>query len=317
MQLAGVWRVPLTAKTGLTLAGGPAGEPAIGPVAFMHRASAAENPFAPLSHHTFDSTHVSFGVVTAAVDHGPVTLEASVFNGREPDQHRWDFDFGALDSFAARVWVKPSAKWDFQVSSARLKDPEELEPEEVTRTTASATWFAPHGRDFSSVTAGFGLNSVNGESRRAFFAEGTHHQGLNSLFGRLEVVEVETSVLATGLTLAQLPAASTVPVYCPSTASHCTNIDAGQKDRVTALSLGGVRDVLRWRGFEGGVGAAVTMYGVPNLLKPAHGDHPVSFQLFFRLRPPTGSMGPMFNMRMTQPVKSMAPAEMDHHHQMD
>src|SRR4051812_20001471 len=81
MQLAAVWRTPLSASTGLTIAGGPAGEPALGPIAFMHRASAAENPFAPLGHHTFDSTHIAFGVVTAAVDHGRWTIEGSVFNG--------------------------------------------------------------------------------------------------------------------------------------------------------------------------------------------------------------------------------------------
>jgi hypothetical protein len=65
MQVAAVWRVPVGGRTGFTIAGAPVGEPAIGPVAFMHRASAAENPLAPLSHHTFDSTHIAFGVVTA------------------------------------------------------------------------------------------------------------------------------------------------------------------------------------------------------------------------------------------------------------
>ena len=89
MQLAASWRIPLNGSTGLTLAGGPAGEPALGPVAFMHRASATDNPTAPLGHHTFDSTHVSFGVITAAVDHGPWVVEGSLFNGREPDENRW------------------------------------------------------------------------------------------------------------------------------------------------------------------------------------------------------------------------------------
>src|SRR5204863_3706610 len=177
MQLAGIWRVAFTSKTGFTIAGGPSGEPAIGPVAFMHRASAAEIPLAPLSHHTFDSTHIAFGVITAAVDHGPVTIEGSVFNGREPDQHRWDFDFGALDSFAARLWVKPSPQWEFQVSSARLKHPEELEPGNITRTTMSGAWFRPSGADFSAVTVGFGINAREDVNRHAFFAEGTRHRG--------------------------------------------------------------------------------------------------------------------------------------------
>src|SRR5206468_8989554 len=97
MQLAAVWRTPITNGTGLTLAGGPVGEPALGPVAFMHRASAAEYPFASLGHHTFDSTHIAFGMITAAVDHGPWIVEGSIFNGREPDENRWNVDFGALD----------------------------------------------------------------------------------------------------------------------------------------------------------------------------------------------------------------------------
>jgi hypothetical protein len=84
MQLAAVWRVPLSAATAFTLAGGPVGEPALGPVAFMHRASAAENPTAPLSHHNFDSTHIAFGVVTAAIDHGPWVVEGSVMRLAQP-----------------------------------------------------------------------------------------------------------------------------------------------------------------------------------------------------------------------------------------
>ena len=120
MQLSVVWRVPLNDSTGFTLAGAPVGEPALGPVAFMHRASAADNPTAPLGHHTFDSTHLAFGVVTAAIDRGAWVVEGSVFNGREPDDNRWDFDFGRLDSFSGRVWFKPSDEWEFQASSVNL-----------------------------------------------------------------------------------------------------------------------------------------------------------------------------------------------------
>src|SRR5262245_58527078 len=141
MQLAATWRIPVTEATGLTLSGGPSGEPALGPVAFMHRASAADNPTAPLGHHTFDSTHIAFGVITAAVDHGPWVLEGSVFNGREPDEHRWNLEFGPLDSFSGRLWFKPRRDWEIQVSSGRLTDPEQLEPgHNVVRTTASASW---------------------------------------------------------------------------------------------------------------------------------------------------------------------------------
>jgi len=58
------------------------------------------------------------------------------------------------------------------------------------------------------------------------------------------------------------------------------------------------RDVLALRGFSAGLGAAMTVYTVPSALKGAYTDNPVSFQLFFRLRPPAGAMGRMWNMRM-------------------
>jgi hypothetical protein len=64
--------------------------------------------------------------------------------------------------------------------------------------------------------------------------------------------------------------------------------------------VGAVRDLVNWRGFEGALGAAATVYAVPEVLRSAYGNHPVSFQLFFRLRPPA-PMGRMLNMRMSQP----------------
>src|SRR5258708_6016795 len=176
MQRAGVWRIPVTRATGVTFAGGPVGEPALGPVAFMHRASAADNPTAPLSHHTFDSTHIAFGVVTAAVDHGPWVIEGSVFNGREPDQNRWDFDFGPLDSVSGRLWYRPNAEWEFQISSGRLVSPEELESgHNIIRSTVSGSWTRKNGATIASVTAGLGINDTDHGTRGAFFLEGARH----------------------------------------------------------------------------------------------------------------------------------------------
>ena len=303
-QLAAIWRIPIAGKTGLTIAGGPAGEPALGPVAFMHRPSASENPFAPLSHHVFDSTHISFGVVTAAVDHGPWTVEGSVFNGREPDENRWNFDFGALDSVSGRVWFRPTNRWEFQVSTGHLKNPEQLEPGNIQRTTASGAWFNRDGDDYTAVTVAYGMNAADNGRRHAALAEVTKHFGLNSLYARTEVLQVETAVLQTCCAIVPLGGVS-LPPTCPS-AVHCVGggqTDPGRLDTVGAFTFGGVRDVLRRRGFEGGFGGGITFYAVPNLLKATHGEQPVSFQLFFRLRPPvTEGMGRMWNMRMSQPM---------------
>jgi hypothetical protein len=283
MQLAAVWRVPMTSTTGFTLAGGPAGEPALGPIAFMHRASAAEYPFAALSHHTFDSTHIAYGVVTAAVDRGPWTVEGSLFNGREPDDERWDLDVGALDSVAGRVWYRPTDRWEFQASTGHLVDPERLDPGNVQRTTASASWLKQNDMDFSAATIGYGVNATDHGRRHAVFGEGTRHAGSSSMFLRLELLQVETNLLR-------------------ADAIHATDDEVERKDVLGAATIGGVRDILRWRGFEGGVGGGVTFYAVPDALKASHGRHPVSFQVFFRLRPPAGGAGRMWNMRMARPM---------------
>jgi hypothetical protein len=248
MQLAAVWRMPVTEATGFTLAGGPVGEPSLGPVAFMHRASAADNPTAPLGHHTFDSTHIAFGVVTAAVDHGPWVVEASLFNGREPDENRWDIEFGRLDSFSGRVWYRPNDEWEFQTSSGRLKDPETLEPGNIVRSTASASWTRKNGMAISSVTAAYGRNNTDHGDRSAFFAEGSRHADMNTIYGRFEAVQVETALLQT------------------DTVVHGAAADLSSP--VLAFTVGGVRDIVSWRGFEGGIGADVSFYGVPDALQP-------------------------------------------------
>jgi len=280
MQLAAVWRLPIGTKTGFTLAGGPSAEPALGPVAFMHRASAMENPLAPLSHHTFDSTHIAFGVITAAVDHGAWMGEVSVFNGREPDEHRWDFDFGALDSFSGRLWFRPREQWEFQVSSGRLKSPEELGHGDVVRTTASGSWLRAAGENFTAVTAALGVNATEDADRASFLMEGARRAGSNALYGRLEIVQVETGTILND-----------------SSISHAV------KDTVGAFTVGGVRALPAWRRVESGVGAAVTFYAVPASLEASYGSGPVSFQVFFRLRLAAGPMGRMWNMHMVKPMK--------------
>jgi hypothetical protein len=280
MQAAAIWRVPVTDATGITLAGAPVGEPALGPVAYMHRPSAAENPGAPLSHHTLDSTHISMGVLTAGIDHGPWAVETSLFNGREPDDNRWDLmDPGPLDSWSARLWFKPSSTWQFQVSYGHLTQPEATEPGDVKRATASGAWFKRRPDGFTAVTVAYGRNDKERDSYNAILAEATHRRGAITFYGRLETLQVETGLLLTGV-----PGIDEAPSV------------------VTALTVGGTHELTRWRGFEIAAGGDVTTNGVPEVLQPAYGAHPVSFRIFFRVRAPAGHMGRMWNMVMSQPM---------------
>jgi len=263
MQLAAAWKTSLGENASLTIAGGPVAEPALGPIAFMHRASAVDYPTAPLGHHTFDSTHIAFGVITGAVDYRRWTVEGSVFNGREPDQHRWNIEVAPLDSYSGRVWFRPSAEWAVQASVGRLTDPEELEPGDITRTTASVSWTRVAGTGVAGVTVGYGRNDTPHGDRNAVVVEAARHAGVTTVYGRFESAQLETAG------------------------------DAA----VAALTIGAVRDVIRRRPFEAGIGADVTFYGVPDALEPAYSPRPLSVHLFLRVRPVAGAMR-MWNMRL-------------------
>jgi hypothetical protein len=156
MGLSLAYEQPLGRAT-LLLRGGPVDEPALGPTAFMHRASATLHSTAPLAHHELDSTHITPGVVTAGVRAGSWQVESSAFRGREPDEDRLDIDFGALDSYSVRgSWIRGGTR--AQVSVGRIEDPDVTEPGDVTRITASVERSgAIAGRD-AALTLAWGRN---------------------------------------------------------------------------------------------------------------------------------------------------------------
>ena len=199
MQAAVVWRVPLPRAYRLTLAGAPVGEPALGPIAFMHRSSAFENPTAPLGHHTLDSTHISMGVLTAGLERGRMMVEGSVFRGAEPDEQRWDvMDYGPLDSWAVRGWYRPG-RWELQLSHGFLTNPEASDPGNVRRTTASASWMARRGSGWTAATLAWGRNNDPGQDFTSLLAEATHVTGKTTIYGRAERADRESDVLRFGI----------------------------------------------------------------------------------------------------------------------
>ncbi|HZR09016.1 MAG TPA: hypothetical protein VFA79_10570, partial [Myxococcales bacterium] len=170
METAAIWRRPVGTDAGVELYAAASGEPALGPTAFMHRVSALNNPLPPIGHHWEDATHIAFGVLTAGVYTQAVKLEGSLFHGREPDENRWDFDFGALDSWSARLSANPTRETSLQISYGFLKSPESLRPSEsLHRATASATWSVPwRAKGNLAVTALWGRNIEPDHSTDAF-----------------------------------------------------------------------------------------------------------------------------------------------------
>ena len=193
MELSASYSHRLANSDSLFVYVGYPGEPALGPVAFMHRASAEDDPAAPITHHWLDSTHVTFGVVTAGYVHDDWKFEVSQFTGREPDQFRFNFDPARFDSTSARLSWNPTANWSLQVSWGFLKSPEQLEPTvNETRYTASATYVTPLGEDSSlAATLAFGRKQLTGGTgENGFLAEAEYKPAdLWTIFARAESID--------------------------------------------------------------------------------------------------------------------------------
>jgi hypothetical protein len=193
MELAAKYDRPLTSALRWQIYGGPAGEPALGPSAYPHRLSAMPNPLAPISHHWLDATHITFGVVTGAVYGNKWKAEASVFNGREPDEDRVDLDLAALDSVSGRFWVLPTPSVALQVSAGHLEAAEGGDAGEprtnVGRVTASATYHrAFQTESVWATTLAWGRNDEDDQSSNAFLIESSVTLNERDVwFGRVKV----------------------------------------------------------------------------------------------------------------------------------
>ncbi|HUJ96108.1 MAG TPA: hypothetical protein VLW84_12630 [Terriglobales bacterium] len=276
-----LYSVPLNEKVSWLVYGGPAAEPALGPVAFMHRASASENPAAPLSHHEQDSTHTSFGVVTTGFVIDRFKLEGSVFNGHEPDEQRWSIQLGPLHSWSARASFVPGRNWMAQYSYGRLEKPEALEPGNQQRQTASVEYNRPllHGMlgggnwattlVWGRVQKGFESFPLN-----SYLLESTlNFRHKNYAYTRFELVDKDEL----------FPDDSFPDNPFPGEHDHAY--------RIGAHTFGGVRDLIHNHVWQLGLGGDVTFYSKPSLLDAAYGNNPVSFHIFLRMRPGSGGHG--------------------------
>jgi hypothetical protein len=260
-ELAFDYRRTIREKISWLFYGGPVGEPALGPVAYMHRASAAELPLAPLSHHLQDSTHTSFGVVTTGLIVERFKIEGSVFNGREPTERRYTIQFAALDSWSARLSVAPSRNWTAQYSYGRLEHPEALEPGSERRQSASVEYVRPLDRGSWATSAVWGRKHKELDNRNlnSYLLESTvNFQARNYAFTRLELVDKDE--------------------LFPNDPLH-------PSFRVGAYTFGGARDLIQNQRWQFALGADLTVYSKPSALNASYGEDPLSFQLFLRLRP--------------------------------
>jgi hypothetical protein len=271
MELSALYERPIGHRLGVMLYVAPVGEPAIGPVAYMHRPSALNDPFAPLAHHWTDATHITYGVLSAGLFTKHVKLEGTLFNGREPDEDRYDFDFHALDSYGGRLSVNPTPHWALSASYGYLKEPEALHPDENQhRLGASILHTVRLGRQGEWASAL--IYGANKHVAAAGDAAGSWEHSLvaesnlqldqaNSVFGRVEYVRKSGEDLSLGGAFLE------------------EEFDIG------TLSLGYIREFAGFRGATFGAGVRGALNLIPGALESVYGRTPVGLAVFLRVRP--------------------------------
>lgn len=265
MELAALFQQPIAPNLAVELYGGLAGEPALGPVAFMHRPSAQNDPFSPLGHHWQDATHISYGVLTAGLYSRLWKLEGSWFNGREPNENRWNLDLRKLDAYSGRLTVNPTGRLSLSGWYGYLPSPEWLHPDEqVHRYGASAQY---GGRGIAGGTWGstilWGANRSAGHVENSLLAETNLEIGRkNAVFARAEYVRKSAEELV-------LP-----------------TMDPGREFDVRSLVGGYVREVTSIPGGSIGVGVRASVNFVPASLEPYYGSRtPAGVGVYVRVRP--------------------------------
>jgi hypothetical protein len=273
MELAALYDLKLSEKSMLSFYFAPVGDPAIGPAAYPHRASALENPVGTLGHHQEDSTHISDDVVTVGLTYRILRIEASGFHGREPDEFRWDIDQGKIDSWSTRLTIEPGKNWSGQYSYARIKSLEALFPnEDQERMTASVMYNRPfHNGNWASTVLWGRTRSLSDNSifDSYLFESTVHFRDSNYAWTRIENAERSNELILGENPLP--PGFLEQPI-----------------GRVQGYTFGYDHDVKLVPHLASAIGAQVTTYGVPNQLQTIYGQHPVGVSIFVRLRPFSG-----------------------------
>jgi hypothetical protein len=268
MELSASYSVKLADKVSAYLYGGLPGEPAFGPPAFMHRQSIMASPEAPITHHWLDSTHITFGVVTAGVVLDRVKIEASRFNGREPDEKRWNIETGPLDSTSVRLALNPTDTLSLQGSWAHLEEPEQLEPGiNQRRWSASAHYTRPMANGWWATSLAWGRKSLLGENYDAFALESSVKYKDWTLFGRGEITE------------------NNELVELEHEEEEGEGDHHGEAFTVGKVSLGLVRDFRIAEHLALGIGGLYSLNFVPRGLREEYGGrHPHGAMGFVRLK---------------------------------
>lgn len=262
MELAMVNMYQLQKDTSAFLYLALPGEPALGPPIFIMRFASEYIPEAPLGHHWMDSTHVTFGVITAGFIHKDLKLEVSSFKGREPDENRFNIEMPYFDSYSFRISFNPTENWALQASYGFLKSPEEIHPEvDIHRSTYSAIYNKNFGYDTNlQLAAIVGINEeIPDNTLPAFLLDATleiHRQHV--LFSRFEWIRKDDLFIE-------------------------PDVLAGRIVDIQKLTLGYIYEFVTTKHSKWGMGGLVDFPIVSNLLKARYGND-ISYMFFLQFR---------------------------------
>jgi hypothetical protein len=271
MELSAQYAHPLGQRGMFNLYYAPVGDAALGPVAFPHRASAMELPQATLAHHWQDATHIANNVLTTGISWHKIRLEASGFRGKEPDENRWDFDMGEMDSWSGRLSVFPTRNWMAQVSTGRIERPEQFHADDIVRTTASVHHVLPklNGNYLAtSLIWARNYKTIEKRATHAVVAETVLPVGRkNFVTGRFEWSQRDELF-----------------EYDHDLAHEIEEQTGKHAFNVAAFTAGYTRDVELLRNVQTGIGANVTAYAIDSALQPHYGSRPWGVNFFIRIR---------------------------------
>lgn len=241
------------------------GEPALGPVAFMHRPSSLNNLDSPLGHHWQDATHITFGVATIGFRYKIIKLDGSLFTGREPGEARYGFDEPKFDSYSYRLTINPVRTLSAQVSRANIQSPEAIEPDQdVNRTTASISHALPLKGENHFLTSMFvwGYNDRGEDHQESSYTlESNLQLDRLALYGRFENIEKSAGELL------------------------LDGFEDHELFRINAVTLGINYTILRQWNTNLAIGAQGTMYSADRKLDGIYGDNPKSLEVYIRVSP--------------------------------
>ena len=245
----------------------PRGPSTDGPVVFMHRDSARYDPDAPLGHHVGqDVGHISSTVVGVELAVAQVTIEASAFNGDEPNPTVVDLPLGSLNSAALRITYAfaPAHSVMASVANVRQQDPQYPGTSSATRLSASIYDHFTIAEAYSldhSLIGGSITRHPNGSTLNSLLDELVLQRGSSALWGRFEVLQRLRSEL-------EIPPKAT-----------------DEKRWVWTMTLGYTYWTSLHRELQFGVGGSLTLDAVPASWADTYGSRtPLTARLIVQIR---------------------------------